>query len=120
MPRGPYGRTFIADGSPINAAGTTWSTAVAVPSDIPAGNLNVQLNISAMSGTSPSLTVTIEWSGDGTNFATFQPGAEAFTAITATGNTVRTFPIKGSFWRLRYVVAGTTPSVTFSATAFVN
>lgn len=76
-----------------------------------ASALNVLLFCTAVSGTTPNLT---EWSTDGTNFATVDTTADAFAAITAAANRVKSFPVKGSFARLVWVITGTTPSFTFS------
>lgn len=78
-------------------------------------NVSVLLACSAVSGTSPSLTLTVEWSHDGTNWAQGD-SADTFTAITATGNKVKSFTVKGAFMRLVWTVSGTTPSFTFGVT----
>lgn len=81
-----------------------------------ADNVAVLLNVTAVSGTSPSCTFTIEWSNDGTTFAQADT-ADTFTAITAVSNKVKSFPVKGVYARLVWTITGTTPSFTFAATA---
>lgn len=78
--------------------------------------LAVLVNVTAVSGTSPSLTVNVEWSDDGTNWFVADP-ADAFTAITAAGKKVKVFSVKGLSARLNYTISGTTPSFTFAASA---
>ena len=77
----------------------------------------VMLNVTAVSGTTPSMTLSIEWSPDG---VTWYPGetADAFTAITATGARAKAFPVKGPYARASWAITGTTPSFTFVATSF--
>lgn len=80
-------------------------------------NLSVLLSVTAATGTTPSLTVEVQWSNDGTTYASAAT-PDTFTAITAAGAVVKQFPIKGRFARLKYTVTGTTPSFTFDANAY--
>lgn len=80
-----------------------------------AESLAVSVLVTAVSGTTPSCTFTVEWSNDGTNWAQGD-AADTFTAITATGNKVKSFTVKGLMARLVWTISGTTPSFTFSAT----
>jgi hypothetical protein len=83
-------------------------------------NLNLLVEVTASSGTTPTLDLTIEWSMDGTNFAVAQ-AADSFTQITAaTVRAVKQFPVKAPFFRLVWTVAGTTPSFTFQASRYVT
>lgn len=77
-------------------------------------SLRVQLAVTAASGTSPTLDVTIEDSLDGTNWNT----VGTFAQKTATGSEVIniTSPFARRL-RVKYVVAGTAPSFTFSVKA---
>jgi hypothetical protein len=68
--------------------------------------------VTAVSGTSPSLTVSLEWSHDGVNFAPADGTADAMTAITAVGGLVKGFTIKAPYFRIKETVSGTTPSLT--------
>ncbi len=78
--------------------------------------LAVLVDVTAVAGTSPSMTVNVEWSHDGASWFVSDP-ADAFTAITAAGKTVKSFTVKGLVARLNYTIAGTGPSFTFAATA---
>lgn len=81
-----------------------------------AKQVSVLVNVTSVSGTTPTLNLTLEWSPDGT---TFYPGdpADSFTQITAVGKAVKTFTTKAPYWRLVWAIAGTTPSFTFAAHA---
>lgn len=103
--------TFVASGARV-ASGNSAA--------FPTGkglNLNVLVNVTARSGTTPTLDLSVEWSMDGTNFAPGQP-ADTFTQITATGSAVKSFAIKAPFFRLVWAIGGTTPSFTFDATRY--
>lgn len=80
-------------------------------------NLSVNVNVTAASGTTPSLTIEVVWSQDGTNFASAAT-PDVFTAITAAGAVVKSFPVKGRYARLKYTITGTTPSFTATITAY--
>jgi hypothetical protein len=73
--------------------------------------VSVFVNATAVSGTTPSLVVSLEWSHDGTSFVPADP-ADALTAITAVGGLVKDFTVKAPFMRVKEVVTGTTPSIT--------
>jgi len=83
----------------------------------PADKLSVLLDVTAVSGTTPSMTVTVEWSSDGTNFATADP-QDSMTAVTATGRKVKTFDVRAEHFRLAWAITGTTPSFTFSSSVY--
>ncbi len=77
-----------------------------------ADTLRVQLNTTAVSGTSPSMTVTVEDTLDGTNYNVI----DTFTAVTATNRQVRDL-VPPKVWadriKVRWAITGTTPSFTF-------
>lgn len=79
--------------------------------------ITLLFSATAVSGTTPSLTLSVEWSPDGgvTWFPAETP--DAFTAITAVGNRCKTFTVKSPQFRLAWLVSGTTPSFTFTVTA---
>lgn len=79
-------------------------------------NLNVLVEVTAASGTSPNLAFFVDWSPDGVNWYTADPTGESFTAITAAPTRlIKQFPVKAPFFRLRWTISGTTPSFTFDA-----
>lgn len=71
---------------------------------------NVLLDITAVSGTTPSLTVTVETSADGSSWFSHT----AFSAKTATGKDIQKLGNLGTYLRVSYAISGTTPSFTFS------
>lgn len=80
----------------------------------PANNALVYVNVSAVSGTTPTMTVKLQDSVDGTNWFDVTGGATA--SITATGPQlvrIASTPI-APFVRLVWTLGGTTPSFTFS------
>ena len=96
-----------------SAARTTTgqSTAFDIGAD---DNLSVLIDATTVSGTSPTMTVNVEWSHDGATWFVADP-VDAFTAITAAGKKVKNFTVKGLYARLNYTIGGTTPSFTFAA-----
>lgn len=71
----------------------------------------VYVNITAISGSGASLTVIVEDSPDGTVWGQLATSS----ALTSTGVTVLRASQPSQFVRVRYTIAGTTPSITFSA-----
>lgn len=107
-------QTPIPSGTVITATGNT--SALRVPTTVTT-NVSLEVNATAVSGTTPSLTAKIQWSDDGVNFA--DPSTpDALSALTAVGGQVGVFSIKGQFYRVAYTVSGTTPSFTLQAQAF--
>lgn len=105
--RGP--QTVLA-----SAARTTTGQSTACDTGL-LDSIAVFIEATAVSGTSPSMTVSVEWSFDGTSWFTADP-VDTMTAITAAGKKVKRFDVKGTLFRLNYAITGTTPSFTFSAT----
>jgi hypothetical protein len=83
------------------------------------GAINVQhalslvahLNVTAVSGTTPSMTVKFQESLDGALWIDI-PSA-AFTAATATGSQRLEFATRAAMVRAVATISGTTPSFTF-------
>lgn len=96
----------------LSGAATTQSPGVQVSSALDWVAVNV--NVTAIAGASASLALSVQWSQDnGTTWADADT-ADTFTAITATGNVVKRFPVKGHLFRLKEVFTGTTPTATYS------
>jgi hypothetical protein len=94
-----------------SAARTT--TGQSAAQQIGAGDeLSLLLDCTAVSGSSPSLTLSVEWSDNGTDWHQSDV-ADAFTAITAAGKKVKEFDVKGDYYRVVWTISGTTPSFTF-------
>lgn len=68
----------------------------------------------AASGTTPSMTLSIEWSPDGGTTWCAADAADTFTAITTTTNLAKRFQVKSNTYRIVWTITGTTPSFTFS------
>lgn len=74
--------------------------------------LLVYIDATAVTGTTPSMTVIYQSSPDNVTFWDNTAG----TAITAAGKQLIKVPsTTGKYGRLSYVITGTTPSFTFSA-----
>lgn len=101
----------------LPSAARTTSGNQAVNVDDLGNNVCVQVVVSAASGTTPTLDISVEWSMDGTNYS---PAAtpDTFTQITTTTSVVKTFTTKGPLYRIVYAIGGTTPSFTFSVRTY--
>lgn len=78
-------------------------------------DLVTHLHVTAASGTTPSMTVKFQDSGDGTNWVDIPSGA--FTAATAAGSQRLVLNNVGNLVRAVATITGTTPSFTFRVTA---
>lgn len=77
--------------------------------------LNVFVNVTAQSGTTPTMDLRIDWSLDGT---TWYNVADTFTQIGAvTGAFFKQLIVKAPYYRLVWTLGGTTPSYTFTSDA---
>lgn len=76
--------------------------------------VNVYIAVTAVAGTSPSMTVTYQCSHDGVDWYDHTAGA-AITA--ATNQLIKITANAGKHGRLSYAISGTSPSFTFSAVA---
>lgn len=74
------------------------------------GTLRLSLAVTAASGSTPSLTVTVEASGDGSSW--YPVGT--FAAKTTTGTERKSFSGIDRYARVSWAITGTTPSFTFS------
>ena len=99
----------------VLASGTVTTTGNSGSVDVGgAGTLRAQVVVSAASGTTPSLTVTIQTSHDAGATDPWRTAGAAYTALTAAGSSPwQTFPVD-RFVRVSYAVSGTTPSFTFA------
>lgn len=102
-----------------SAARTTSGNGAAVLSADTGDTLSLVLNITAASGTTPTLVVSVEWSMDGSNWAPAET-PDAFTQMTGTGLKAKVFQVKAPNYRIVWVVGGTTPSFTFTVTGYTT
>jgi len=79
--------------------------------------VDLEVNVSAVSGTSPSMTLSVTWSDDGVNFGAPDGTPDSFAAITAAGTVVKQLQVKGLYMQIAWAITGTTPSFTFSVLA---
>lgn len=94
------------------------------------GSLEVEVTVTAATGTTPTLTVVVESSQDGTNWTTLGTiGANGYAAgttataptnFTAAAGPIRAVFPRGQFVRARSVIGGTTPSFTYGVTAVAS
>lgn len=115
MPRQDLPSPGITDEVVPGAARTTSGDSGVLSGWGAASKLRAQLNVTAASGTSPTLDVVLEDTLDGTNFNT----VGTFTQRTAAGRQV--IDITGLFsdrLRVRWTIGGTTPSFTFTVNVY--
>lgn len=79
--------------------------------------LAILINVTAFSGTTPTINFTVEWSHDKTTYAAANT-SDAFTQIVGVSARTMLFDTKGPYYRLVWAVAGTTPSFTFTASQY--
>jgi len=86
-----------------------------------AESLAIQVDVTAASGTTPTLDVKLQESHDGTNW--FDVPSAAATQLTAAGHALIKVDLSkgiGNYIRAYYTLAGTTPNFTFSVTAYAK
>lgn len=97
-----------------SAARTTTGNSGVLQAEPGASQIGLFVDITAASGTSPTLDLSVEWSADGTNFVAPEVGADTFTQKTTTGRHVKAFSVVADTYRVVWTIGGTTPSFTFS------
>lgn len=102
-------------------AGTVFTSQTATystPSPADQDWIGIELSITAVSGTSPSILFEIQWSDDGATWASADP-PDTFSPITGPLNVDKRFDVKARYWRAAVTVSGTnSPSFTGSANAY--
>ena len=80
--------------------------------------VTIDPNVTAASGTSPTLDLIVQQSSDGDTWHdTNDVKGTAFAQVTAVSNpAAKSFQIKGNLLRVRAVIGGTTPSFTYVVT----
>lgn len=76
--------------------------------------VNFLVDVTAVTGTTPSMALTVEWSHDGTTWFPADPVDSLGAAFTAVGRRARTVDVKAPFCRVVWAITGTTPSFTFA------
>lgn len=105
----------VIDAAEVTATGT--SAAIEAPD---AGTFTLALQVDNTSGTTPTLDVDVEWSGDGTTWFVAEGDTDDFAQVTTTDvNVVATLTRRAPYYRLAYTVGGTDdPSYTVTATQY--
>lgn len=109
-----------------SSAETASTTGTSVNTGGDPGSLYVEVNVTAASGTTPTLTVVVEGSLDNTNWFTLGtvgangynvgPVSTAPTNFTVTAGPIRAYFDMPQYIRSRSVIGGTTPSFTYTVT----
>lgn len=94
----------------LTAQGAGTVTSGPITSAGKAGHVLLMVHVSAITGTTPTLNVSLEQSADGVSWGALT-GAAA-PQLTAAGNAVAYGFPTANYVRVSAVVAGTTPSVT--------
>jgi hypothetical protein len=117
MPRPKVHSPGVTDVLVASAARTASGTSAPVAGYGASSVLRAQLDVTAAAGTSPTLNVVIEDTVDGVNYNTIA----TFAQRTAAGREVInvTTPFTDQV-RVRWTIAGTTPSFTFSVLAYTE
>jgi hypothetical protein len=85
-----------------------------------ARKLSILADVTAASGTSPTLLLSVEWSHDGgTTWFAADP-VDVFSSITAAGKRAKLFDVKAPHARVVWTLGGTTPSFTFALHSYAN
>lgn len=119
MPSETYTRVETVEVAKVLTTTGTSANVELIGRDNKCDQLSLHVAASAVTGTTPSTTIEVQWSNDGTNFYSAET-PDTFAAITAAKNVVKQFPVKGQAFRLSYAVSGTTPSFTLTVTALIN
>lgn len=115
MPLPPHNRTTVTKPAGAGTARTVSGSSEVLLGHGGARFLRCQLDVTAASGTTPNLVVTIEDTIDGVNFYTIG----TFAAKTTTGREVIniTTPFADTL-RVSWAISGTTPSFTFATSIY--
>lgn len=93
-------KTVTGQSSPIPTAGRD--------------KMAVMIDCTAVSGTTPNMALSIEWSRDANTWMAAET-PDTLTAMTAAGKKSKDFAVKADYMRLVWTITGTTPSFTFAA-----
>jgi hypothetical protein len=102
----------------VPSAARTTSGSAASTVDDTGDTVSIWVNVTAVSGTTPTLDISVQWSPDGTTWADVDTTPDAFAQITTTKAVVKTFPDRAKFYRVSWAVGGTAPSFTFTIQAY--
>jgi hypothetical protein len=100
-----------------SAARTATASAAGVAGFAAANNLVLQLEVTAASGTLPTLDLVVQDTVDGTNYSTIATFAQK---LTTGREVIRVATPFTDTLRVSYEIGGTTPSFTFSVKTFAD
>lgn len=102
----------------LTAAGVGAVNGSALSLDADGGvNVGVLVNCTAITGTTPTLDVKLQWSNDSVNWVDAET-PDAFTQITTVKGAAKVFAVKASLVRAVATVGGTTPAVTATVSLY--
>lgn len=101
-----YGETVVLVPSGTRTTAGSGGTVATGSAD----TVRLTLAVTAASGTTPSTTVSVQHSSDGTTWTT----VGSFTAATGVTSERKTFGALDRYVRASWTMTGTTPSFTFS------
>ncbi len=80
--------------------------------------INFLVDVTAATGTTPSMALTVEWSHNGTTWFPADTPDTLGAAVTAPVKRVKQIDVKAPFARVVWTITGTTPSLTFAIHVF--
>ncbi len=101
----------------LTAQGSGTVTSGPITSAGKAGHVLVMVHVSAITGTTPTLNVSLEQSADGTSYSALAGSGVA--QLTAVGNAVAYAYPTANYVRVTATVGGTTPAVSARVAALV-
>lgn len=101
-----------------SAAATANGSSAAVRVDS-TNQVSLLVDVTAASGTTPSMTLNVEWSDDATTWFVADV-ADSMTAITAATKRTKEYDVRAPYFRVSWAITGTTPSFTFAVDAYLN
>lgn len=100
----------IANNAALTTSGNSTGVAVQPVGNI-GGPVSCHVAVTAVSGSSPTLIVSLQWSWNNSTWITASAD-ETFTTMTTTGAALLTVPSRAPYVRAAWTVAGGTPSFT--------
>jgi len=85
-----------------------------------AENLSLLVDVTAVTGTTPTLDLSVEWSSDNGTTWFKADTADTLAQITAAKKTAKRFSALASWFRVVWTIGGTTPSFTFAVDRYLT
>lgn len=100
----------VANNAVLTTSGNSSGIAVQPVGNV-GGPVSCHVAVTAVSGSSPTLVVSLQWSWNNSTWITANAD-ETFATVTAIGVALLTVPSRALFARAAWTVAGGTPSFT--------